>query len=357
MAEPNGNGTKTPPVGQEQINTNIITLTRFLTEEQTKHKEATGDFTLLCHALQFAFKSIAYYIRRATLINLTGLAGSANTTGDDQKKLDVIGNDLFIAAMRGSGKCRILVSEEEENVIIFDECPDGRYAIVCDPIDGSSNLDAGVSVGTIFGIYKLPDSAVGAANKVTVQDILRPGNQLVASGFTMYGASAQLVITMKDGSVNGFTLDNSLGEFILTHPNMRIPRKRAIYSVNEGNSMYWDEWVKAYFHDLKYPADGGKPYSSRYIGSMVADAYRTLLYGGIFAYPADSKSPRGKLRILYECAPMAMVFENAGGAAVNSNMERMLDIVPEHIHDRSGIFLGSLDEVQKVIDTRKKFIK
>ncbi|PWY87353.1 inositol phosphatase [Aspergillus sclerotioniger CBS 115572] len=346
----NGNG-GAPPVGQEKINTDIVTLTRFLTEEQAKVPEATGDFTLLCHALQFAFKSIAYYIRRASLINLTGLAGSSNTTGDDQKKLDVIGNDIFISAMRGSGKCRILVSEEEEEAILFDEHPDARYAVVCDPIDGSSNLDAGVSVGTIFGIFKLPDEVLGSQNKVTAQDLLRAGTEMVASGFTMYGASAQLVITMRNGGVNGFTMENSLGEFILTHPNMQLPAKRAIYSVNEGNSMYWDEWVNKYFHSLKFPGEGQKPYSARYIGSMVADAYRTLLYGGVFAYPADTKSRKGKLRILYECAPMAMLFENAGGLAVNSHMERLLEVVPEHIHDRSGVFLGSKDEVQKIIDT------
>lgn len=310
----------------EKVNTNIITLTRFLTEEQAKHKEATGDFTyatshpqlsldvvmltlppvrLLCHALQFSFKSIAYYIRRSTLINLTGLAGSANITGDDQKKLDVISNDLFIEAMRSSGKCALLVSEEEENIIFFRESSGARYAVACDPIDGSSNLDAGVSVGTIFGIHKLPDDSKG-----TKEDILKPGSELLAAGFTMYGASAQLVITMKGGTVNGFTLDNGLGEFILTHPNMRLPSSRAIYSVNEGNSLYWAEEVKSYFNSLKEPQNDGKPYSARYIGSMVADAYRTLLYGGIFAYPADKKSPKGKLRILYECAPMAMVFEN-----------------------------------------------
>jgi fructose-1,6-bisphosphatase I len=261
---------------------------------------------LLCHALQFSFKSIAYYIRRATLINLTGLAGSSNTTGDDQKKLDVIGNDLFIAAMRSSGKCRVLVSEEEEEAIFFPEHPNARYAVACDPIDGSSNLDAGVSVGTIFGIHKLAEGSAG-----TKEDLLKPGTELIAAGFTMYGASAQLVITMKGGSVNGFTMDNALGEFILTHPNMKMPKKRAIYSVNEGNSLYWEDPVKEYFNTLKYPTtEGGKPYSARYIGSMVADAYRTLLYGGIFAYPADKKSPKGKLRILYECAPMAMVMEN-----------------------------------------------
>jgi len=308
---------------------------------------------LLCHALQFSFKSIAYYIRRATLTNLTGLAGSSNTTGDDQKKLDVIGNDLFVASMRGSGKCRILVSEEEEEAIIFNESPSGRYAVACDPIDGSSNLDAGVSVGTIFGIFKLPDSVISGQKKVGAEDLLLPGTELLAAGFTMYGASAQLVITMKGGTVNGFTMDNALGEFILTHPNMRIPKKRAIYSVNEGNSMYWDEKTRKYFDSLKYPQEGGKPYSGRYIGSMVADAYRTLLYGGIFAYPADKKSPKGKLRILYECAPMALVFTNAGGQAVDSNMNNMLEVVPEHIHDRSGIYLGSYDEVQKVIDMHK----
>lgn len=257
--------------------------------------------------------------------------------------------------MRGSGKCRVLVSEEEEEVIAFDESPNARYAVACDPIDGSSNLDAGVSVGTIFAIFKLPDELIGTGKKVTAKDLLVAGSELLAAGFTMYGASAQLVITMKGGTVNGFTMDNALGEFILTHPDMQMPKKRAIYSVNEGNSLYWHDDVKKYFDSLKYPAnEGEKPYSARYIGSMVADAYRTLLYGGIFAYPADKKSPKGKLRILYECAPMAMVFENAGGQAVNSKMERMLTVVPEHIHDRSGIFMGSYDEVQKVIDIHKK---
>ncbi|KAK6416814.1 Fructose-1,6-bisphosphatase [Oleoguttula sp. CCFEE 5521] len=341
----NGHEATGGPVGSEKINTDIVTLTRFLNEEQTKHKEATGDFTLLCHALQFSFKSIAYYIRRASLINLSGLAGSSNVTGDDQKKLDVIGNDIFIAAMRSSGRVRVLVSEEEEEAIVFD-AKDARYAVLCDPIDGSSNLDAGVSVGTIFGIFKLPEGAKG-----TKEDLLKPGTELVSAGFTMYGASAQLVLTMKDGPVNGFTMDNALGEFILTHPDMQMPKHRGIYSVNEGNSKYWNEPVKEWVESLK---QAEKPYSARYIGSMVADAYRTLLYGGIFAYPADKKSPKGKLRILYECAPMAMVFENAGGQAVNSKMARMMEVIPEQIHDRSGIFMGSYDEVQKVIDIHKK---
>lgn len=210
--------------------------------------------------------------------------------------------------MKSCGRVRALVSEEEDEVILFNDNPHARYAVVCDPIDGSSNLDAGVSVGTIFGVYRLAEGARG-----TKEDLLKPGTDLVASGFTMYGASAQLVLTMKGGTVNGFTMDAALGEFILTHPKMEMPRKRAIYSVNEGNMMYWEEPVTEWCNSLKFPEskDGkeGKPYSGRYIGSMVADAYRTLLYGGIFAYPADKKSPKGKLRILYECAPMAMVFE------------------------------------------------
>ena len=243
------------------------------------------------------------------MVNLTGLAGSSNTTGDEQKKLDVIANDLFIDIMRSCGRVAVLVSEEEDDTIIFSDSKGARYAIACDPIDGSSNLDAGVSVGTIFGIHKLPDGSSG-----TKEDILKPGTELLASGFTMYGASSQLVITMKDSTVNGFTLDNGVGEFILTHPNMRMPKSRAIYSVNEGNSLYWEDPTKNYFNSLKEPQEDGKPYSSRYIGSMVADAYRTLLYGGIFAYPADKKSPKGKLRILYECAPMAQVFENGKSA-------------------------------------------
>jgi fructose-1,6-bisphosphatase I len=188
----------------------------------------------------------------------------------------VIGNDVFIAAMRGSGRCRMIVSEEEDEAIMFDEHPNARYAVACDPIDGSSNLDAGVSVGTIFGIFKLPDTVVGPGKKVTKEDVLMPGTELLAAGFTMYGASAQLVITMRGGSVDGFTMDNALGEFILTHPNMRIPRKRGIYSVNEGNSSYWEDNTKAYFESLKQPdKESGKPYSSRYIGTFGAHLLMT----------------------------------------------------------------------------------
>lgn len=332
------------------VETDIITLTRFILQEQQKvGGKATGEFTILLNTLQFAFKAIAYNIRRSTLINLMGLSGTANSTGDDQKKLDVIGDEIFINALKASGKVKLVVSEEQEDLIVFEG--DGRYAVVCDPIDGSSNLDAGVSVGTIFGVYKLPDESSGS-----IKDVLRPGKELVAAGYTMYGASANLVLTTGNG-VNGFTLDNALGEFILTHPKLQIPKSRSIYSVNEGNSFYWPEGTRKFFESIKFPEDG-KPYSSRYIGSMVADVHRTILYGGLFAYPADKKSKNGKLRILYEGFPMALVIEQAGGEAINDKGERILDIVPTEIHQRSGIWLGSKDEVAKAakfLATNEKF--
>lgn len=327
------------------IDTDIITLTRFILQGQAAHaKGASGDFTLLLNSLQFAFKHIAHNIRRSTLVNLIGLSGTSNSTGDDQKKLDVIGDDIFINAMKASGKVRLVVSEEQEELIVLGE--QGRYAVVCDPIDGSSNLDAGVSVGTIFGVYRLPEGSTG-----TIKDVLRPGKELVCAGYTMYGASANLVLTTGNG-VNGFTLDDSLGEFILTHPNLRIPEFRSIYSVNEGNTCYWNKGAQEYFHSLKFPGEGKKPYSARYIGSMVADMHRTILYGGIFAYPADSKSKKGKLRLLYEGNPMAMIIEQAGGEAINDEGKRILDILPESIHERCGIWIGSKGEVEKA----KKYI-
>ncbi|GMM35285.1 fructose 1,6-bisphosphate 1-phosphatase [Saccharomycopsis crataegensis] len=331
----------------ENIQTDLVTLTRFILEQQRSlAKQASGELTLLLNSLQFAFKFIAHTIRRSELVNLIGLAGATNATGDDQKKLDVIGDEIFINAMKASKNVKVVVSEEQEDLIVF-EGP-GNYAVVCDPIDGSSNLDAGVSVGTIFGIYKLlPDS------KGTINDVLRSGNEMVAAGYTMYGASAHLMLTTGNG-VNGFTLDTSLGEFILTHPNLTIPHTRPIYSINEGNAAYWPKHIFDFVNSLKKPQPStGKPYSARYIGSMVADVHRTLLYGGLFAYPADSKSKNGKLRMLYECFPMAMLLEQAGGMAVDDKGQRILDMVPSAIHDKSGIWLGSTGEIEKFLDSTK----
>ncbi|KAF5103150.1 hypothetical protein D0Z03_000288 [Geotrichum reessii] len=296
-------------------------------QEQAKLPDAvTGDFTLLLNSLQFSFKAIAYNIRRSTLVNLVGLTGTVKSYGDNQKKLDVIGDELFINAMKASGKVKVVVSEEQEDLIVFDN--DGTYAVVCDPIDGSSNLDAGVSVGTIFGVYKLKGS------KGTIKEVLRPGRELVAAGYTMYGASANLVLTTGNG-VNGFTLDTSV--------------------VNEGNSRYWPEATRQYFESIKFPVDSTiRPYKARYVGSMVADVHRTILYGGIFAYPADERSKRGKLRLLYEGFPMAMIIEQAGGSAINDKSERILDLVPTEIHERSGIWLGSTNEISRAAQFLRK---
>ncbi|RLV94926.1 Fructose-16-bisphosphatase [Spathaspora sp. JA1] len=325
---------------QMNVETDIVTLTRFILEEQ-QHvaPSATGELSLLLNSLQFAFKFIAHNIRRAELVNLIGVSGTANATGDTQKKLDVIGDEIFINAMRSSNNVKVLVSEEQEDLIIFEG--GGKYAVCTDPIDGSSNIDAGVSVGTIFGIYKLKEGSNGSIN-----DVLRKGTEMVCAGYTMYGASAHLMLTTGFG-VNGFTLDTQLGEFILTQPNLKIPPTKNIYSVNEGNSYYWPEYVKKYIEDLKKPQQNGKPYSARYVGSMVADIHRTLLYGGIFSYPADTKSKNGKLRILYECFPMAMLMEQAGGSAINDRGERILELLPKGIHDKSGIWLGSSGEIEK----------
>lgn len=332
------------------INTDLVTLTRFIIEEQQRlAPEATGELSLLLNALQYAFKFIAHTIRRAELVNLIGLYGQTNSTGDDQKKLDVIGDEIFINAMKGSGNVKVLVSEEQEDLIIF-ESNSGNYAVCCDPIDGSSNLDAGVSVGTIFGVYKLLPGSTGS-----IKDVLRSGNEMVAAGYTMYGASAHLMLTTGSG-VNGFTLDTHLGEFILTNPNLRIQNNKKIFSVNEGNSCYWNDDIKNYIASLKepQPENNNKPYSARYIGSMVADVHRTLLYGGVFGYPADSKSKTGKLRVLYECFPMALLLEQAGGMAVNDKGERILDLIPKKIHDRSGIWLGDKVEIEKLLTFIKK---
>jgi len=276
------------------------------------------------------------------LINLVGLAGETNVQGEEQKKLDVLSNDIMINSLRASGKTAVLVSEELEDAVIIEDKYKGKYCVVFDPLDGSSNIDAGVNIGTIFGVYEVAKDSTG-----TIADVLRPGNQMVAAGYTMYGSSANLVLTTGNG-VDGFTLDAALGEFVLTHPDIKIPPRGKIYSFNEGNSMYFTEPVIKYLESIKYPKNGKSPYSSRYIGSMVADVHRTFLYGGIFGYPADKKSKSGKLRLLYEAFPMAMLCEQAGGIATTGTM-RILDIVPKNIHERCSVFLGSRDDVQDLV--------
>eukprot|EP00744_Colponema_vietnamica_P001748 GILI01002861.1.p1 GENE.GILI01002861.1~~GILI01002861.1.p1 ORF type:complete len:362 (-),score=105.24 GILI01002861.1:1015-2016(-) len=325
------------------MDSNPITLNRWILQQQQQHPDARGDLTILLSSITLACKSITTAVRKAGLANLYGLAGDVNSSGDDQKKLDVLSNEVFVNALRFSTKVGIMASEEEESPIIIPDHLQGKYVVAFDPLDGSSNIDANVSIGSIFGIWRQRNPGTPGST----EDLLQAGKDMVCAGYCMYGSSTQIVLSMGQG-VHGFTLDPSIGEFILTHPDIRVPAKGAIYSINEGNSLTWDEAVSTYVRNKKDPQDGSKPYSLRYVGSMVADVHRTLLYGGIFMYPADKKSPQGKLRLLYECYPMAFIVEQAGGKCISRAGERLLDIVPSSIHQRSPIILGSPQDVEEV---------
>ncbi|XP_010530243.1 PREDICTED: fructose-1,6-bisphosphatase, cytosolic [Tarenaya hassleriana] len=321
--------------------TDLMTITRFVLNEQSKYPESRGDFTILLSHIVLGCKFVCSAVNKAGLAKLIGLAGETNIQGEEQKKLDVLSNDVFVKAFVSSGRTSILVSEEDEDATFVEPSKRGKYCVVFDPLDGSSNIDCGVSIGTIFGIYTLKHN-----DEPTIDDVLQPGSEMVAAGYCMYGSSCMLVLSAGTG-VNGFTLDPSLGEFILTHPDIKIPKKGKIYSVNEGNAKNWDGPTTRYVEKCKFPEDGSPPKSLRYVGSMVADVHRTLLYGGIFLYPADKKSPNGKLRVLYEVFPMSFLMEQAGGQAFTGK-ERALDLVPRKIHERSPIFLGSYEDVEEI---------
>ncbi|KAI4296302.1 hypothetical protein L6164_036270 [Bauhinia variegata] len=322
--------------------TDLMTITRFVLNEQSKYPEARGDLTILLNHVVLGCKFVCSAVNKAGLAQLLGLAGETNVQGEEQKKLDVLSNEVFVKAFISSGRTCMLVSEENEEAIFVEPSKRGRYIVVFDPLDGSSNIDCGVSIGTIFGIYLAKDK-----DNPALDDVLQPGKKLVAAGYCMYGSSCTLVLRTGSSGVNGFTLDPSLGEFILTHPNIKIPKKGKIYSVNEGNAKNWDAPTAKYVEDCKFPQDGSSPKSLRYVGSMVADVHRTLLYGGIFMYPADKKNPNGKLRLLYEVFPMSYLIEQAGGQAFTGN-QRALDLVPKKIHERSPVFLGSYDDIEEI---------
>jgi len=326
------------------IPTDPMTLTRYLINNQQSHPEATGDFTLLLTSIQTACKFISSKVRKAGIANLYGIAGGAqNCSGDTQKKLDVLANEVFINVLKSSSKTCILGSEEDDEPIEVCIENQGKYVVSFDPLDGSSNIDANVSIGSIWGIWK----KISSGPTGTIEDLLQNGDALVAAGYCLYGTSTQIVIALAQGPVNGFTLDPSIGEFILTHPDIRIPERGAYYSINEGNASAWEEPITKYVHSKKFPEKGQKGYSLRYIGSMVADVHRTLLYGGIFLYPADKKSPSGKLRVLYEVFPMAYIVERAGGKATDGR-KRVLEHQPKKVHERLGIILGSAEDVSDV---------
>ncbi|MEP0860538.1 MAG: class 1 fructose-bisphosphatase [Ignavibacterium sp.] len=326
------------------------TLARHIYEEERKYPEATGELSDLLHDLSLAAKVISLEVNKAGLVDILGFTGSSNVHGEEVKKLDVYAHEMLIKAMDHGGHLCVMASEEDEDIIhIPPEFYIGKYVLLFDPLDGSSNIDANVSIGTIFSIYRRVSPGDGPG---TIEDCLQPGFKQVAAGYIIYGSSTIFVYTAGNG-VHGFTLDPSFGEFILSHPNIKTPKKGKIYSINEGNYLYWHPGLKKYIKWLQEEDKStGRPYSSRYIGSMVADIHRNLLYGGIFMYPADIRNPNGKLRLMYECNPMAFIVEQAGGRA-SDGKRRILEIQPEKLHQRVPIFIGSEEDVLMV----EKFLR
>jgi fructose-1,6-bisphosphatase I len=323
----------------------FMTLARFIIEQERLYPEATGELSKLLHDLSLAAKVISLEVNKAGLADILGFTGDINIQGEEVKKLDMFAHRMLFNAMDHGGHLCVMASEEEEDIIhIPKKFKVGKYVLLFDPLDGSSNIDANISIGTIFSIYKriTPDGKPG-----TLEDCLQQGVKQIAAGYIVYGSSTIMVYTAGDG-VHSFTLDPSFGEFLLSQENIKTPKKAKIYSINEGNYLYWHPGLKKYIKWLQeedIPTD--RPYTSRYIGSMVADIHRNLLYGGIFMYPADSRNPNGKLRLMYECNPMAFIVEEAGGRASNGK-KRILDIKPDSLHQRTPIFIGSEEDVKMV---------
>lgn len=316
------------------------TLTQHIQRQQRGHPEATGQLSALLTQLGVAGKLIAAQVRRAGLVEVWGVTGDTNVQGETVQKLDRLAQDTFVDTLQASGTVACMASEEENSVIEVPARLAGDYVIAFDPLDGSSNIEANVSIGTIFAIYKRHDP-----HEVLRKDVLRPGREQIAAGYIVYGSSTMLVYTAGQ-TVDGFTLDPSCGEFFLTRENIRMPERTKILSVNEGNEPYWPAWVSPYLAEIKGRNDADKRrIISRHIGSLVSDFHRNLVYGGIFLYPVDSRSPKGKLRVLYECNPLAFIAEVAGGAATDGK-QRILDIEPEHLHQRSGLVIGPKADVE-----------
>ena len=322
----------------------IITLGQFIIEKQGDFPFAKGGFSRLIRDLGIAAKIVNREANKAGLVNILGETGDMNVQGEQVKKLDVYANDQFIAALQAGGECCMIVSEENDDVIPIQSniSQDAKYIVCIDPLDGSSNIDVNVSVGTIFAIYRrLSDNGV-----CTAEEAFQSGKEMVAAGYVIYGSSTMFVYSTGKG-VNGFTLDPSIGEFCLSHPNMKMPENGKVYSINEGNYVHFPDGVKKY---IKYCQEidesSSRPYTSRYIGSMVADFHRNMLKGGIFIYPSSYGAVNGKLRLIYECNPLSYIIEQAGGKATDG-LNRILDLPVNHLHQRTPIFIGSKNMVEK----------
>ena len=313
----------------------IYTIERFILEHQPE--SAKGEFTNLLYDIALAAKIIAHKTNRAGLVDILGRAGATNIQGEEQQKLDVYADEMIFRVCDHSGRLCVMASEEREDIIpIPRQFEKGSYVLVYDPLDGSSNIDVNVSIGTIFGIYRALDWELRGRK----EDVLQPGRDLVAAGYVLYGSSTMLVYTTGQG-VHGFTLDPELGEFLLSHQNMRIPEPPVYYSINHAYFRRWSPAVQRYVRWLQGGEGGSAPVmSSRYIGSLVADFHRNLLRGGIFCYPAEEKKPRGKIRLLYEAAPLAFLIEQAGGYA-SDGRGPILDIQPADLHQRTPLFIGN----------------
>jgi fructose-1,6-bisphosphatase I len=323
----------------------FITLGQFIIERQSDFPFAKGELSRLLRDIGIAAKLVNREVNKAGLADILGDMGETNVQGEDQKKLDVYANDQFINALRSGGECLAVASEENEDLIEIESpvSQNAKYVVCIDPLDGSSNIDVNVSIGTIFSIYRRKSDRTGAT---TIDDFMIKGTEQVAAGYVIYGSSTMLVYTTGKG-VNGFTLDPSIGEFCLSHPDMKIPEYGVLYSINEGNYTHFPEGVKKY---IKYCQEEDKatnrPYSSRYIGSLVADFHRNMIKGGVYIYPSTGKSPKGKLRLLYEANPLAFIAEQAGGKASNG-FDRILEVQPESLHQRVPLFIGSKNMVEK----------
>ncbi len=329
----------------------FMTLPRHIMEGEKLHPEATGELSAILLQLGLAAKLISLEVNKAGLAEILGFTGDENVHGEKVKKLDIYAHEMLIKAMDHGGYFCVMASEEEEDIIhLPPHHKIGKYVLLFDPLDGSSNIDANISIGTIFSIYKRISPGNGPG---TLQDCLQPGFQQVVAGYVVYGSSTMLVYTSGHGhGVHGFTLDPAFGEFLLSHDDIKIPNQGRIYSLNEGNYFSWPRGLKNYIKYLQANLFDGKPYQARYVGSMVADIHRTLLYGGIFIYPGDKRNPKGKLRLMYECNPMAFIMEEAGGRATDGK-KRILEIKPTGLHERTPIFIGSMEDVLLV----EKFLR
>jgi len=328
------------------------TLGEFIINKQNEFKYSSGELSRLINSIRLAGKIVNHEVNKAGLVDILGTAGAENIQGETQQKLDVYANEVFIKTLINREIVCGIASEEEDDFISIvggNKKNDNKYVVLMDPLDGSSNIDVNVSVGTIFSIYR---RITPSGTPVTIEDFLQAGNQQVAAGYIVYGTSTMIVYSTGHG-VNGFTLNPAIGTYYLSHPNMKFPEKGNIYSVNEGNYIHFPKGIKKY---IKYCQEekGDRPYTSRYIGSLVSDFHRNMIKGGIYIYPCTSKSPNGKLRLLYECNPMAFLAERAGGKASNG-FTRILDIKPTELHQRVPFICGNSDMVEKAEEFMKKY--